>query len=305
MLDLVILGGGIAGITAGIYALRAGLKVKLVESTGLGGQLLVSTKIENFPLARGLRGPEFAQNLAAQASELGLSVVYEKVEALDLERRELKLASGKTLTARAVILATGTTVRKLGLAREEDFTGRGLSYCATCDGAFFKDQAVAVYGGGDTAVSEAIYLAALARSVTIILRRDQFRANPKDVQKMLSLANVKVIYTHQISALVGTQKLEALKLTPTAPSSSSSLLPVSALFMAIGRLPALPKLIPSAKNPLLFDEAGFIKAAEDGVTSVPGIFVVGDLRHKQLRQLVTAAADGANAVSSAIDFLQA
>lgn len=303
MLDLAILGGGIAGITAGIYALRAGLKVKLIESTGLGGQLLVSTKIENFPLARGLRGPEFAQNLAAQASELGLSVVYEKVEALDLGRRELKLASGKTLTARAVILATGTTVRKLGLAREEDFMGRGLSYCATCDGAFFKDQAVAVYGGGDTAVSEAIYLSALARSVTIILRRDQFRANPKDVQKMLSLANVKVIYAHQISALVGTQKLEALKLTSTA--SSVSLLPVSALFVAIGRLPALPKLIPSAKNPLLFDEAGFIKAAEDGVTSVPGIFVAGDLRHKQLRQLVTAAADGANAVRSAIDFLQA
>ncbi len=296
MVDAVIIGGGTAGMTAAIYLLRAGKSALILESTALGGQITASARIENFPGLYGVSGVEYADKLAEQVYEFGGMI--EPVEVNGLE----KTAEGFTVTttdgdvyqAKSVILATGAAHRHLGIEREESLAG--ISYCAVCDGAFYKGKNVAVVGGGNAAVQSALSLAELCGSVTLIHRRDGFRAEPVLLERLKKYPNVTVRTGGVISALLGEEKLTGLEVQF---GDAKEVLPMDGLFVAIGQQPNNEPF----KALVALDESGYIDAGEDCKTSCEGIFAAGDCRKKQVRQLATAAGDGCVSGLAAVAYL--
>ena len=295
MLDTVIVGGGPAGLTAGIYLLRAGLTCALFERQFVGGQAATTNVIENYPgFPEGIGGPELSLKMAEQAQSLGLDIRYDEVECLDLAGKVKRLtAAGREIEARSVILCMGATPRRLGLKDEERLTGRGVSYCATCDGALYRGRRVVVVGGGDTAVEDALYLSRFAKTVTIVHRRDAFRAQRALVMRMERTPNIDILRSCTVDALLGAEKLEEISLRDVK-SGKTRALPADGLFIAVGMEPRT-----ALAEGQLELENGYIRAGEDTRTSLPLVYAAGDVRTKPLRQVICAAADGAVAASMA------
>ena len=295
MYDVVIIGNGPAGLAASIYARRAGLSTVVIsDSPQAGGQITTTYEVDNYPGLPGLGGMELGDKMKEHADKFEVEFVTDRVnEIKDLGDHKEVVTNKTTYEARAVIIATGADHRKLGVPGESELTGMGVSYCATCDGAFFRKKTVAVVGGGDVALEDAIFLSRFAEKVYIIHRRDEFRG-AKVLQDQL-LANEKIapIYDTVVDEVVGKMSVEKLMLSNKKTGEKSELA-VNGVFMAVGIIPNLEGIegLPDR------DEGGYIIAGESCETSIPGIFAAGDVRTKQLRQVITAAADGANAITS-------
>lgn len=300
--DVVIVGAGIAGLTSAIYSARANKKTLVLEGKAYGGQILTTMKIANYPGAPNVSGPELMERIYNQALGLGVEVKFEEVIAIsDGEVKKVKTDEGE-YEAPAVILAVGAEDQEMEIPREKELVGRGVSYCATCDGAFYKDKAVAVVGGGNSALYETLYLADLASKIYLIHRRDEFRADAFLVDKVRGLSNVEIVLGFQPAEILGEEKVEGLKLVPSGLVSGvdvSREIEVEGIFVAIGKRPATKKYAELVK----LNEKGYIVASEDCKTSCPGIFAAGDCRTKDIRQLITAAGDGAVAAKMAVEYL--
>jgi len=300
MADIVIIGAGPAGMSAAVYARRAGMSTVVYEANMFGGQIVNTPEVENYPAIKKISGFDFAMGLYEQASELGAEFRMEPVVAIQGDAK-----SGFTVRselssepAKAVIIATGASNRHIGIEDEERLTGHGVSYCATCDGAFFKGKEVAVFGGGNTAVEDALYLAGLASKVYLIHRRNQFRAEQKLVDMAKANDKIEIVTPKIVTGLKGTDKLTAISVTDMA-DGREQMIDVDALFVAIGQIPAAEPF-----KTVVDQENGYIIAGEDCKTSAEGIFVAGDGRTKTVRQLTTAASDGAVAALAACDFIR-
>lgn len=296
--DLIIIGGGTAGLSAALYALRGGLKTLLLEKMVHGGQIVSSPLVENYPALPEITGAEYAQRLLEQVNSLGLELRYEAVDGVRLmgEVKEVQTAAD-AYQGRTLIWAAGVVPRRLGLADEERFIGRGVSFCATCDGALYKGKEVAVIGGGNTALEEALFLSKICAKVHLIHRRERFSAEAMYVQRALGTDNIQVHFKAQVEEYVGKNRLETIKIQEAETRKELS---VAAVFLAIGKIPENGLLA----GELSLDKEGYVRAGEDCLTDLPGVYVAGDCRTKPLRQLVTAAADGAVAASQAIAFLR-
>lgn len=300
MYDIVIIGAGTAGLTAAVYGARAGKSVLVVEAENFGGQITASPRVENYPGIASISGNEFAANLLDQALGLGVQAELERVIGVTCEQgHKLVITEENAYPCLSVIVATGVKHRTLGLAREAELTGEGVSYCAVCDGAFFKDRDVAVVGGGSTAVSDALFLSEYCRRVTLIHRREQFRAEEALVRQLRLRKNVDFLLDSRVTALQGGSSLEGVRVE-NLRTQEERFLEVEGLFVAVGQVPDS-----SAFAELLdLDAEGYLIAGEDCRTSCEGIFAAGDCRTKQVRQLATAAGDGAVAGLAAVQYIQ-
>lgn len=297
MYDILIVGGGIAGLTAAIYARRAGRTALVLEAMGLGGQIAASPLVENYPGVASISGNELSDALAGQAKALGAEVKYGQVTAAEKTAGGFRLTAGKKeYEGRALILCTGAKHRKLGVEREDEYVGHGVSYCATCDGAFFRGKAVAVVGGGDSALQSALFLSQLCASVTLIHRRGEFRAQKAYVDAAQARENIRFLLDAQVVALQGKEKLSSVTVRQKGEQRE---LMVEGLFVEVGQSPDNGAFAALAE----LDEAGYFAAGEDCRTKTPGVFVAGDCRAKTLRQLTTAAADGSVAATAACHWL--
>ena len=303
MYDVVIIGAGIAGLTAAIYVRRSNKTVLVLEGQAYGGQIINTLQIENWPGDYGVSGVDLMQKIYKQATELGAEVEFEEVGVVEKVGEDfvIKTEDGE-YKAGAVILAVGAEDKKLGIEREAELTGRGVSYCATCDGAFYKGKNVAVIGGGNTALYDAVYLADIADKVYVVHRRDEFRGDAVLVEKLKRKENVEFVLGYVPEQILGDDKVAGVKLTPSGRVdgvTSERILDVDGIFVAIGKKPATEKYVELVK----LDENGYIVASEDCRTSCDGVYVAGDCRTKDIRQLVTAAADGAVAADAAVNYL--
>ncbi len=299
--DLIVVGAGPAGLTAAIYARRASKTVLVLEAKAWGGQIINTPDIENYPVVAHISGVDFANDLYRQATALGAEVRLEKVVSVQAQGQTKRVQTTKNeYEAGAVILATGSENRKLGVEREQALVGRGVSYCATCDGNFFRKRDVAVVGGGNTALEDALYLADIVNKVYLIHRRDSFRGEESTVARLRGKQNVEFVYNANVTALLGEKRLTGVEVTDKLTGEKRTLA-IDGLFVAVGRIPENE----SFRALIDVDEAGYAVAGENCRTRVPGIFVAGDNRTKEVRQLVTAAADGAVAATEAVKYLNA
>lgn len=296
MVDVLIVGGGPAGLTAAVYASRAGLST-VVLGEFAGGQVASTAVVENYPGFPSVYGPDLAQKLMEHAQSAGAELRHENAEAFELEGKvkTVRTAQGE-YQAVAVILAQGSHRRKLNIPGEEEFTGRGVSWCASCDANFFRNRTTAVVGGGNTAAGDAIELAALCKKVYLLVRHE-LKAEYSLIEKIKAMPNVEILTGVSPARIEGGQKVERIVLSKA--EGGEIVLPVDGVFVAIGVEPNTEHLPPSL--PLSED---YIAAPESGETPIPGVFVAGDLRKKELYQIVTAVADGANAAYSAQKYLQ-
>ncbi|MBQ9012912.1 MAG: thioredoxin-disulfide reductase [Bacilli bacterium] len=298
MYDVIVIGAGPAGLTSSIYLRRSNKKVLVLEAVTYGGQIINTLDIENYPARPHVSGFDFANDLYNQAKELGAEIIFEKAININDNADYKEVITNKSAyKSKAVIIATGAENRKLGIDKEDELTGKGVSYCATCDGAFYKEKPVAVVGGGNVAIEDALYLSDTSSKVYLIHRRNTFRAEKKDIDKLKEKTNVEFIYNSNVTGLIGDQKLEKIEVTNN--NGDKKEIEVSALFVAVGRVPEnenFSKIID-------LDEKGYVIAKEDCKTNKEGIFVAGDNRTKSLRQLVTAASDGAIAATNAIKYI--
>ncbi len=292
MYDIIIVGAGPAGLTAALYARRANKKVLLLEAKSYGGQIINANLIENYPGVPKISGFEYATNLYNQVKELGAEFKLETV--LRITKEKKVITKNGEYQGRSIILATGAENRKLNIDKEQEFIGKGVSYCATCDGNFYKNKVVAVVGGGNTALEDALYLSSIANKVYLIHRRDTFRGEDKSLEELKKKTNVEFILNSNVVKLIGNEKLTGIEVKDNQENIQE--ITIDGLFIAVGQEP---------KN-LLFsdlitlDNKGYI-VSEDGVhTNVEGIYVAGDTRVKQLRQLTTAVSDGAISATTAI-----
>ena len=299
--DLIIIGSGPAGLGAAIYAQRARLDTLVIEKAMVsGGQVLTTYEVDNYPGLPGIGGYDLGLKFREHADKLGAQFQEDqvlKVEDDGPDGTKRVVCVNGTYEAKALILATGAVHRKLGIPGEEEFGGMGVSYCATCDGAFFRNKVTAVIGGGDVAVEDAIFLARMCSKVYLIHRRDSLRAAKSLQESLMALENVEILWDSVADSIQGDGKVECLSISNVKTGEKQEL-PVQGVFIAVGITPES-----SAFAGLVEMEHGYIKAGEDGKTSAPGIFAAGDVRTKQLRQIITAAADGANAVTSAERYL--
>lgn len=297
MYDIIIIGAGPAGLTAAIYGRRANKKVLVLEAKTYGGQIINTLDIENYPVEAHISGFDFATKLYNQTKDLGAEIVFEKaIEIKDGDIKEV-VTEKNTYKSISVILATGSFNRKLGIENEDELVGKGVSYCATCDGAFYKKKRVAVVGGGNTALEDALYLSEIADTVYLIHRRDSFRGEEVTLSKLKEKDNVKIIYNSNVTKLNKNDVLESIEVTDK--DGNITTLEVDGLFIAVGRIPENRNFAKVVE----LDEAGYAIAKEDCHTNTPGIFVAGDNRVKLLRQLVTATGDGAVAATEAIKYI--
>lgn len=300
MYDIIIIGTGPAGLAAAIYGERARLSLLVIEKQPMsGGQIINTTDVDNYPGLQGVGGFELASKLRSHADAMGAEIITAEVKEVellgDIKRvvTEDAVYEGKT-----VIIATGATHRKLGVAGEEELLGAGVSYCATCDGAFFRGKEVAVIGGGDVALEDALFLSRISSKVYLIHRRDEFRGAKSLQEKVFAAENIEIIWNTVAEEVVGEGKVEALALKNRV-SGETYRLSVQGVFVAVGIQPNTELF----RGMTELDKSGYICAGEEGNTSIPGVFAAGDVRTKQLRQVITAAADGANAVTSVEHYL--
>ena len=300
MADIIIVGAGPAGLSAAIYARRAGMNTVVYEAESYGGQIINTPEIENYPAIAKISGFDFADGLYKQAEALGAEIKFDKVTEIKPVEGGFEVATeySGTETCKAVVLAVGAKNRHMGIAREEELTGKGVSYCATCDGAFYKGKTVAVTGGGNTAVEDAIYLCGMAEKVYLVHRRNEFRAEETLVNAAKAIENLEFVTPYVVKELKGEPKLSSVILENREDGSEKELT-VDGLFVAIGQEPATASF-----KDLVTLTGGYIEAGEDCRTNVPGIFAAGDGRTKKVRQLTTACADGAVAALAAVDFIK-
>ncbi len=298
MYDIIIIGAGPAGLTSAIYARRASKKVLVLEAKTYGGQIINTLDIENYPAEEHISGFDFATKIYNQAKNLGAEIFFEKVVNInDLgKEKEVETTKNKYKT-KAVIIATGSENRKLGLDNEDSLVGKGISYCATCDGAFYRKKVVAVVGGGNTALEDALYLSDIVSKVYLIHRRDEFRGSESTVKLLKEKENVEFVYNSNVTKLNAEDKLKSIEVTNKDGSVRS--IEVDGLFVAVGRIPENQNFA----KVINLDDNGYAIASEDCHTNTPGIFVAGDNRVKEVRQLVTATGDGAVAATAAIKYI--
>ncbi|AHF96791.1 MAG: thioredoxin-disulfide reductase [Desulfurella sp.] len=302
MYDVVIVGGGPAGLTAGIYAARSGLKTIILEEKVFGGQIVFSADLENYPgFPEGISGMDIIDKFLEQAKKFEVEISYDGVEKIenDISCKRVILTNKSCITTKTIILATGASADRLGCPGEAKFIGKGVSYCATCDGAFFKGKTVAVVGGGDSALEEALYLANLVKKIYLIHRRDQFRA-VKILQDRVKKNNkIEIVFDSVVKEILGDKFVKGV-LIENVKTKQQSRLDIDGIFIYIG-------LTPNSKfvsDLIQTDEYGYIITNEEMETNIPGIFAAGDVRKKSLRQVVTACADGAIAASNAQKYIE-
>lgn len=302
MYDIIIIGSGPAGLSAAIYAQRACLDTIVIEKNGIsGGQVLNTWEVDNYPGFPGVTGFELSRQFREHANKLGARVVQDEVVQVELSGNVKKVVcEEETYEARCVILASGAHHRTLEVPGEEELRGAGVSYCATCDGAFFRGRTVAVVGGGDAALEDVIFLARMCEKVYIVHRRDKLRGAKRLQERLQALENIEFVWNSETVAIEGNAQVEALRLRQTKTGEERRL-DVDGVFIAVGIAPESELYA----GQLELDEQGYIRADESGQTSVPGVFAAGDVRTKALRQILTAASDGANCVASAERYLQA
>ena len=293
--DVIVLGAGPAGLAAGIYGKRAGFNILVLDTSSLsGGQILNTYEIDNYPGFPGVSGTQLADAMKNHCEKLGVEFARGKVSSI-IDKGETKelITKKQNFEAKTVIIATGASNRKLGCPGEEDLSGLGVSYCATCDGAFFKDKTVAVVGGGDVALEDAIYLSRFCTKVYLIHRRDEFRGAKVLQDKVNSIDNIEIIYDTVVNSIEGTASVESINIHNNKTEESRDL-KVDGIFIAVGTVPNTGFL----SDLVAVDSKGYIVADETCKTSREGIYAAGDVRTKQLRQVITATADGANAITS-------
>ncbi len=295
MFDVVIIGAGPAGLSAGIYATRGGLNTLILESQSVGGQASTAYDIQNYPGIRSVNGFDLCYTMMEQCTSFGAQFAFDKIASLSVsdDVKVLHLESGETIECKNIVIASGCSARKLGIENEERFVGKGISYCATCDGAFFKGKTVAVVGGGNTAVEDALYLEKLAGKVYLVHRRDKLRAD-KILCDRVENSAIEVVWNSVVSSLDGEDKISQLTLKDVKNSTLTSL-SVDGVFVAIGQTPNS-----NLFNFVQTDESGYIVTDESMRTNISGVYAVGDIRRKSLRQVVTACADGAIAIDDII-----
>ena len=301
MHDIIVVGGGPAGLTAALYAARAGKTVAVAERENTGGQIVYSPLVENYPAVPAMSGADFAQKLTEQVEALGVEIIYDEVTGLARDGEGFTVrCDGGEHRCRAVVLATGAAHRHLGLDGEEDLVGCGVSYCAVCDGAFYTGRDVAVVGGGDTALQDALFLANSCRSVTLIHRRDQFRGEDRLVRQVESRENIHILYSHTVEALHEANGELTGVTVQDVKTGAARELAVEGLFAAVGQL---PQSAPFAA--LVNTDGGYYAAGDDTLTGCDGVFAAGDGRVKSVRQLTTAVGDGAVAGLAACRYVDA
>ncbi len=299
--DLAVLGGGPAGLTAVIYARRAGLKTLLIEKMVLGGTASTAFQIDNFPgFPEGISGMELAQRLSSQADKLGNNIIWGNATALKSKNKHFEITiDGKTIQAKAVILATGSESKRLDVPGEEKLRGRGISYCATCDGPFYKDKNIAVVGGGNGAIEEALFLTRFAKKISIIHRRDELRADKILADRAKADPKIYFFWHSAVQEIKGENKVESISIKDVQNDKTLNV-SIDGIFVYIGSRPNSS----IAKDLIKIDKNGFIVTDNNLQSSVAGIFAAGDVRQKSLRQIVTAAADGAIAAESARKYIE-
>ncbi len=299
MYDIIIVGAGPAGLSAAIYGVRAGKTVLLLERTTYGGQIIKTLEIENYPGIKNISGFEFATNLYEQATSLGAEVVYDNVTSIeDKEEYKLVKTDNNEYQAKAVILATGAKNRPLGVDGEDALIGSGISYCATCDGAFFRGKDVAIVGGGNTALEDAMFLAEYCNKVYLIHRRDSFRGEEALSERLKAKPNIEFVLDSVVTSLEGKFALEGVKVKNKKTDEETDI-KVAGLFVAIGQMPENQGFADIVD----LDEKGYIAAGETCTTKTKGIFTAGDCRTKNIRQIATAASDGAIAALAAVEYV--
>ena len=299
--DLAILGGGPAGITAAIYASRARLNTIWIDKNfAPGGQITATYEVDNYPGMPGISGMDLGEAFGEHARKLGLEPKREKILSLENISGEIKTIRTKKNEhqAKTVILAFGAEHRKLDIPGEDDLGGLGVSYCATCDGAFYKDRTAVVVGGGNVAAEDAVFLSGLCKKVYLIHRRDQLRADKAIQERVFACENIEMIWDSVPLEILGQDEVKGIRIR-NVKTEEERTLDTDGVFIAVGIVPNTAIV----KDMLELDEGGYIRANEEGITSVPGIFAAGDIRTKALRQVVTAVSDGANAVASAQKYL--
>ena len=294
MYDVIVIGAGPAGLTSAIYAKRSNKEVLVLEANTYGGQIVTTDKIDNYPAAPHISGFDFATNLYNQVLELGAEVKFEK--AIEIEDGDIKkvITDKNTYEAKSVIIAIGVRNRSLNVPGEKDFEGSGVSYCATCDGMFYKGKTVSVVGAGNTAFEEALYLSNICKKVYIIHRNEKFKASASMTKKVKAKENIEFILNSNVVSINGDEKVTNIDIIDTENNAKN--IKVSAVFIAIGQIPENGNLTKDLK----IDKNGYIKSDKNLKTNIDGIYVAGDIRPKTLRQLVTATSDGAVAAVNAI-----
>ena len=298
--DMIIVGGGPGGYTAALYAVRAGLDVLIIERLSAGGQMNLTGQIDNYPgFPEGVDGFQLSYNMQQQAERFGAKTKYAEVLELQLEGEEKSVRTNEgTYLAKTVVISTGANPRQLGVERENEMIGRGVGYCAHCDGGFYRGKRVVVVGGGNSAVAEALYLSRIAKEVILVHRRDTLRATQIYLKPLQEASNIRILWDSEVAELLGDEVLSEVKIR-NLKTGEVQLLEAQGLFVSIGIKPATDLV----KDQLTLDGAGYIMAGEDTKTNIPGVYAVGDVRTKELRQIVTAVADGAMAAHVAEQFL--
>ncbi len=298
--DMLIVGGGPGGYTAALYAARAGLDTLVLEKLSPGGQIALTHQVDNYPgFDAGIDGFELGMKMQAQAERFGAKTAFAEVYNLELEGeiKTLETSEG-VFRGRTVVIATGANPRELGMEKEAQLVGRGVAYCAACDGMFYRGKTVAVVGGGNSAAADALLLSRVAKKVILVHRRDTLRATKIYHQSLLEKENVEFYWNSQVEELIHGDKLQAIRLRNTQ-TGEQTLVECEGLFVSIGRKPATELV----KGKLPLDDSGYVIAGETTETGIPGVYAVGDVRTKPLRQVVTAVADGAMAVAMAEEYL--
>lgn len=299
--DIIIIGSGPAGLTAAIYAGRALVKTLVLAGRLAGGQLMLTSGVENFPgFSNGIQGPDLMLEMRKQAERFGAELVDEDVESVDFNHKPLKVRAGNaTYTANAIVIATGSSAKWLGLPSEGKMRGRGLSSCATCDGYFFREKRVVVVGGGDTALEEALFLTKYATEVLVIHRRDALRASKIMQQRAMANPKIKFIWNSVVDDILGTNKVEGVKVK-NVKTGDVSMIPTDGVFVAIGFQPNTNIY----QGQIKLDEKGYIVSPGEAKTSVEGVFVAGDVHDYRYRQAITAAGEGCKAAMEALTYLE-